>query len=154
MTDKNTASKNSRYPNIIVLFIVTFFSCIALITINYYTIKTLSASRAYVNGESQYSKGQNKASRHLITYLLTGDNRQWLLFNEELKAPLGDKLARIALTKKLGDSLAKVGFRAGKNKEADLDDMIWVFKNFQTLPFLKKAINEWKHADGLVNKLI
>lgn len=146
-------SDNSKYPNIIILFIITFFSCTSLIFINYFTIKILSANRAYVNGESQYSKGQNKASRHLITYLYTENEKHWELFNEELKVPLGDQLARITLTNELSDSLAKEGFRAGKNKEEDLDDLIWVFKNFQSLPFLKKAILEWEHGDQLVNKL-
>lgn len=139
--------------NIILLYVILFFSCISLIIINYITIRILSASRAYVNGESHYSKGQNKASRHLITYLYTEDNKSWESFNTEISVPLGDLAAREAMTQNLNDSITKNGFRAGRNKEADLDDLIWVFKNFKSVPFLKKAISEWKEADGLVKRL-
>jgi signal transduction histidine kinase len=148
---KNNA-KSKNY-NIILLYIILFFSCTSLIVINYITIRILSASRAYINGESNYSKGQNKASRHLITYLYTENNNHWKLFNEEINIPIGDQAARIALTQNLNDSIAKRGFRAGKNKEADLDDLIWVFRNFKSVSFLKKAIYEWKNADELVNEL-
>jgi len=144
---------NSKNHNIIILYIVLFFSCTSLIVINYITIRILSASRAYVNGESSYSKGQNKASRHLITYLYTENDKHWKLFNEEINVPIGDQVARVALTQNGSDSIAKRGFRAGKNKEADLDDLIWVFRNFKSVPFLKKAIQEWKNADESVNEL-
>ncbi|WP_281228989.1 sensor histidine kinase [Flavobacterium aquiphilum] len=146
-------SAKSKNHNIILLYIILFFSCTSLIVINYITIRILSASRAYINGESHYSKGQNKASRYLITYLYTENNKNWESFNKELSVPLGDQLARVALTQNLNDSIAKRGFRTGRNKEDDLDDLIWVFKNFNTVPFLKKAIDEWKNADESVNQL-
>lgn len=150
---KNKIIPKSKNHNIILLYIILFFSCTSLIVINYITIRILSASRAYINGESHYSKGQNKASRHLITYLYTENNKSWESFNEELTVPLGDQLARVALTQNLNDSIAKRGFRAGRNKEGDLDDLIWVFRNFNTVPFLKKAIDEWANADESVNQL-
>lgn len=150
---KNKKKANSKNKNILILYFILFFSCTSLIVINYTTIRILSASRAYVNGESSYSKGQNKASRHLITYLYTENDKHWVLFIKELKIPLGDQLARVALIKNLDEDLAKTGFRTGKNKEEDLDDMIWIFKNFNSVPFLKKAINEWGKADELVNQL-
>ncbi|KFC59972.1 sensor histidine kinase [Flavobacterium gilvum] len=93
------------------------------------------------------------ASRYLITYLYTENNKNWESFNKALNIPLGDQLARTALTKNLNDSIAKKGFRAGQNRERDLDDLIWVFKNFSSVPFLKKAISEWEVADKSVNQL-
>jgi signal transduction histidine kinase len=75
------------------------------------------------------------------------------LFNEELKVPLGDQLAREALMQNADDSIVKKGFRIGRNKEDDLDDLIWVFKNFNKVPFLKEAIDEWGNADKSVNQL-
>ena len=148
------SNANSKKHNIIILYVILFLSCTTLIVVNYITIRILSASRAYVNGESSYSKGQNKASRHLITYLYTEDEEHWKLFKEELKIPMGDRLARETLMQNGNDSIAKIGFRAGRNKEEDLDDLIWVFKNFNSVPFLKKAINEWANADKLVNQLL
>ncbi|MFV8390949.1 sensor histidine kinase [Flavobacterium sp. LB1P71] len=113
----------------------------------------MSASRAYINGESHYSKGQKDATRHLITYLFTKDPIQWKLFNEELSVPKGDKTARIGLTNNASTESIKNGFRAGRNNEKDLDDMVWLFKHFHSVPFLAKAINEWEKADYLVTQL-
>lgn len=70
-----------------------------LIVINFYTIKTLSATRAYVNGESHYSKGHNIATRNLINYLFTNDSSYWGKFKTSLSIPMGDAKARMALIK-------------------------------------------------------
>jgi len=142
-----------KKTNIIILFFLIFFSCSALIFINCFTIKILSGSRAYVNGESHYSKGQKDAVRHLITYLYTDDPIQWDLYKIELSVPQGDGAARIALINNQSTEIIKKGFRAGRNHEKDLDDLIWVFKNFKSVPFLHKAIGEWEKGDALISEI-
>ena len=122
-----------------------------LIVINFYTIKTLSATRAYVNGESHYSKGHNIATRNLINYLFTSDKKYWEKFKTYLSIPMGDAKARIALFKKLDKETIKQGFREGMNEEEDLEDMVWLFKNFKNLSFFKTAIIEWEAGDALRN---
>ncbi|TDE55455.1 sensor histidine kinase [Flavobacterium sp. GT3P67] len=139
--------------NVFTPLIIVILSCSSLIIINYLTIKILSASRAYVNGESHYSKGQKDAARHLITYLYTKDPIQWKLFNEELSVPKGDGIARIGLTNNDDINTIENGLRAGRNHEKDLDDMVWLFRHFHAVPFLAKAINEWKKADHLIDQL-
>lgn len=145
--------ENLKLPNVFIFLLIVILSCTLLIFINYFTIKILSASRAYVNGESYYSKGQKDAGRHLITYLYTQDINQWKSFQEELSVPQGDGAARIALLNNSNDEVIKNGFRAGRNNEKDLNDLIWLFKNFKSVPFLAKAINEWKMGDDLINQL-
>ncbi|PKB18742.1 HAMP domain-containing sensor histidine kinase [Flavobacterium sp. 5] len=142
-----------KKTNIIILLILIFVSCSALIFINCFTIKILSGSRAYVNGESHYSKGQKDAVRHLITYLYTDNIEQWKLYENELSVPQGDGTARIALIKNLNTDIIKKGFRNGRNHEKDLDDLIWVFKNFKAIPFMRKAINEWRQGDILISQI-
>jgi signal transduction histidine kinase len=145
--------ENFKLRNIFIPLIIVILSCSSLIVINYLTIKILSASRAYVNGESHYSKGQKDATRHLITYLFTKEAIQWKLFNEELSVPKGDKIARIGLTNNASTESIKNGFRAGRNNEKDLDDLIWLFRYFHSVPFLAKAINEWEKGDYLIEQL-
>ncbi|MGX7668683.1 sensor histidine kinase [Flavobacterium pedocola] len=106
-----------------------------------------------MNGESHYSKAQKDAVRYLTTYLYTNEEKQWELFLTEIQVPQGDGHARIALENGMNDEAAKVGLRAGRNKETDLNDMIWLFKNFKTVPFFAKAIEEWTQGDQLVNQL-
>lgn len=146
--------KRIRSYNLLSLLMIVFLSCGLLIFINFFTIKILSASRAYVNGESHYSKAQKDAVRHLITYMYTYNVREWELFNEELKVPLGDGAARIALlTRGVNEDIIKDGFRAGRNSEYDLDNLIWLFRNFKSISFLAKAIKEWEEGDRMIQQL-
>lgn len=133
----------------VTFLIIILTACSLLIVINFYTIKTLSATRAYVNGESRYSKGHNVATRNLINYLFTSKEEYWFKFLSNISIPMGDAKARISLTKRLDNETTKQGFREGKNHEEDLNDMIWLFNNFKNIWFFKKAIEEWKVGDQL-----
>src|SRR6478736_259227 len=125
-----------------------------LILINYLTIKTTSSIRAYVNGESRYTKGQKDGSGHLILYIHSGDPVFLTLFKEEFKVPLGDSIARVGLMNGHETEIIRAGFLQGENHVDDIDDMIWLFRNFKNVPFMKRAIEIWKDADVEVGKLI
>lgn len=145
--------KKLRFTNIFILLLIVFVSCALLICINFFTIKTLSANRAYISGESYYSKGQKDASRHLITYLYTKDENQWKLYLEELKVPQSDGMARVALLKGGDEEIARKALLLGRNHQEDLNDIIWLFVNFKQVSFLANAINEWEQADELIFNL-
>lgn len=145
--------KNFRLPNVFVLLLIVFITCALLICINFFTIKILSANRAYVNGESHYSKGQKDASRHLITYLYTKEPIQWQQYIQELKVPQGDAIARKTLLKVGDNEVARLGFTTGRNHKDDLDDLVWLFVYFKEVSFLAKAIHEWEQGDNLINEL-
>lgn len=142
-----------RFPNVFILLLIVFLSCALLICINFFTIKILTANRVYVNGESLYSKGQNNATIHLITYLYTQDNEKWKLFQQELQVPQGDRDARVELSNGDITEIIKEGFRKGRNNEQDLDDAIWLFRNFKKVSFFAKAIHEWEQGDNLIYQL-
>lgn len=146
--------RNSQLNTFVIPLGIVIFSCSLLILVNYLTIKILSASRAYVNGESQYSKAEKDGTRHLTTYLFTKDAQNWIAFNRELQVTLGDRNARLGLLNNKTVADAKKGFIAGRNDKEDLNDMIWLFVNFKNIPFFKKAISKWGEADALVEKLI
>lgn len=150
---KDASLEKLRLPNVLILLSIIFLSCTSLIFINYFTIKILSSNRAYVNGESHYSKGQKDAVRHLITYLYTKDSAHWKLFKEELSVPEGDGAARNGLITNSEIETIKNGLRAGRNHEEDLDDMIWLFQNFGKISFFEKAIKEWEKGDALIDQL-
>ncbi|WP_243230251.1 sensor histidine kinase [Flavobacterium pectinovorum] len=135
------------------MLLIVFISCALLICINLFTIKILSANRAYINGESHYSKGQKDASRFLIHYLFTKDNLKWKLFQEELKVPQSACTARETLIKFGDNEIARKALVTGRNHPEDLDDVIWLFENFKKVSFLSKAIIEWEQADKLIVKL-
>ncbi|MEL1253044.1 HAMP domain-containing sensor histidine kinase [Flavobacterium sp. DGU38] len=151
--NKVQSLKKLGLANVFVPILIVFVSCALLIFINFFTIKILSANRAYINGESHYSKGQKDASRHLITYLYDKDPHQWKLYKEELKVPQGDGIARKSLLKHGDNEVARKGFLTGRNHEDDLDDVIWLFVNFKEVSFFAKAINEWEQGDNLIDEL-
>lgn len=152
--EENTTNKKLKHsPNAFILLFVIFLSCASLIFLNYYTIKILSSSRAYVNGESHYSKAQKDAVRHLIIYLYTYNSKHWQLFLEEMKVPQGDGKARIGLLDNASEISIKESFTIGRNSHKDLDDIIWLFNNFNSIPFFATAIKEWEQGDYLIEKL-
>jgi len=142
--------KELKLPKVLILLSVILISCTSLIFVNYFTIKILSANRAYVNGESHYSKGQKDAVRYLITYICTEDETQWKLFKKELSVPQADGAARIYLINNADTNTIKKNLRAGRNHEKDLDDLIWLFRNFSQVSFFKNAITEWEKGDKLI----
>lgn len=150
--DKERVSKKLKLPKVLILLSVIFISCTFLIFFNYFTIKILSANRAYVNGESHYSKGQKDAARHLISYICNEDIEEWKSFNEELNIPQADGFVRMHLTKNSDTDTIKKYLRQGRNHEQDLDDMIWLFRNFNQISFFKKAVSEWEKGDVLIKQ--
>jgi signal transduction histidine kinase len=149
---KKLPTKKLKLPKVLILLSVIFLSCTSLIFINYFTIKILSATRAYVNGESHYSKGQKDAARHLITYICNEDSTQWEQFKKELSVNQSDGFARIHLTNNSSIDTIKKDLRGGHNHEDDLEDMIWLFRNFNQVSFFKKAIGEWEKGDALIDQ--
>jgi signal transduction histidine kinase len=124
-----------------------------MIIMNYYSIKILSATRAYINGESQYSKGQKDASAHLINYIYLENGADYTDFERDISVPIGDRTARIALSSNPNDQEAGKGFLQGKNHPDDISNLIWLFKNFQHLAIFENAIRIWVSADGMVSEL-
>lgn len=135
------------------LVLLIVLSSATLTVINYYSLKTTSAVRAYINGESHYSKGQKDASSHLITYLTLEDEESWQSFVEELNVPIGDSLARIGLLNDSSDAFIRAGFLQGRNHKDDVDNLIWLFRNFHKTYFMEDAIAIWKDADILIGQL-
>jgi nitrogen-specific signal transduction histidine kinase len=136
-----------------ILMLIVILASAGMIVMNYYTIKILSAARAYINGESQYSKGQKDASAHLINFIYLEDAADYTSFEQSISVPEGDHIARIALSVNNNAGLAKMGFLQAKNHPDDIDDMIWLFRNFRWLYTFKQAIGIWVAADAMVHQL-
>lgn len=124
-----------------------------MIVTNYYTIKILSAARAYINGESQYSKGQKDASAYLINYIYLQKEADYVAFEKNINIPIGDHIARVALSIKHNNKEAVKGLLQGKNHPKDIENIIWLFNTFRQLPMFKKVIATWASGDIMVKDL-
>ncbi|MTI41673.1 sensor histidine kinase [Fulvivirga lutimaris] len=137
----------------IVLLSVIALSSMALIFFNYYVIKITASTRGYINGESNYSKGQKDASKYLLQYLESESESDWKLYQKNMLIPFGPRDFRLAL---LNDSSRAEMHRAllqGRNHPDDLDNYIWLYKNFGHFPFMQEAVAIWTRGDHYNEKL-
>ncbi|WP_165917465.1 PAS domain S-box protein [Roseateles saccharophilus] len=119
------------------------------------SIGMLSAVRAYVTGESLYSKGQKDAQLHLLRYARSRSNEDYRLFSQALAVPLGDRSAREALQRDPPDlQAAREGFLAGGNHSDDIDGMVRLFRWFHSVPFMARPIATWTEGDQLIAQML
>ncbi len=130
----------------LVVFLVSLTSLI-LILFNIYSSRIKSGVRSYINGESAYSKGQKDALLNLSYYLNTQDISYWNRYKESLKVPMSDNLARHAMVNNEPDSVPFNHFINGKVHPSDIDNIIWMFKNFKNVKEFKEAVDLWAKSE-------
>ncbi|QBB70785.1 diguanylate cyclase [Pseudolysobacter antarcticus] len=142
---------NPRLLLIIWPFLVAVLILLLLATTS---IQIVSSTRAYVGGESIWSKAQKEAVYHLYRYAQSHDDTDYNAFLTAIAIPEGDHAVRIELEKPSPDLvIARNGFLAGQNHPDDIDGMIWLFRRFRRVSFLDKAIELWAKADPLIADL-
>ena len=110
----------------------------------------LSAARAYVGGESMWSKARSRA----IVFVRTQPSTECHRLDALLEVPLGDRDARLALDQSPPNlEVAARGLVRGGNDPADVDGMIHLYLNFHSLPPVREAIDAWKRGDVLIAQL-
>jgi signal transduction histidine kinase len=138
------------------LVIAAFVAAVALLLlVALASMDILSAARAFVGGESLWTKGQKSAVGHLRNYIETGDERHYARFNQALSIPLGDRLARLELDLTDPDlERVRAGFIQGGNDPDDIAGMIRLYRNFRHVSFMAEAVAAWTEGDQLVAELI
>jgi signal transduction histidine kinase len=128
---------------------------IVLVAMAIFFMDVLSAARAFVGGESLWTKGQKQAVQHLERYAQTGAESAWRAYEQAIAVPLGDRVAREELEKPSPDfAVARRGFIDGANHEDDIGGMIRLFRWFRRVSFIDHAIRTWAEGDELIAKLI
>ena len=126
-----------------------------LLLLGVVSMKTLSSVRAYVSGESFWSKSQKEAVYHINEYAKTHDELDYQQFLNAMQVPLGDKLARTHLQKSKPDlNIAAKGLIMGKNNPEDVPDMMTLFLVFQHTSLLRPTIKHWEHGDQLIAEIL
>jgi diguanylate cyclase (GGDEF)-like protein/PAS domain S-box-containing protein len=115
----------------------------------------LSAVRAYVSGESLWSKAQKQAVSSLHRYAQIRTQASYEEFRRLLAVPLGDRLAREELEKAAPDeAVVRRGFLAGQNYADDIPGMMRLFRRFRNLPEFANAIALWAEGDRQISALM
>lgn len=141
----------TRYRALVVVFVLVF---LCILGIGYTAIAVQSGVRAYVAGESQWSKSEKDAFIYLTRYAETGAPDFYARFERELSVPLGDRDARLAmLAPDLDWAAASTGLLRGRNAAADVPMMIHLFRYGGRLPYMSDAIAIWTEADPYIVEL-
>ena len=135
--------------NIAILVIFVIISGLFFIGQSGFSI--LSGLRAYVGGEGLWTKGQKEATYQLVQYVFTGEPNRYQSFLNFLKVPLGDKAARLELEQSDPDDKIIIrGFIDGGNHPTDIPTMIFLYKYFKNMTYIRKAIEQWEAGDRLI----
>ena len=131
-----------------------FLVVVVLVLLATESLRIVSAARAYVGGESLWSKAQKEAVYSLFRYAQTGAESDYRDYRNAIAIPLGDRQARLELEKAKPDlAVAREGFLVGQNDPADVDGMIMLFQRFRDVSFMSKAIGIWAKGDEYIGEL-
>ena len=127
---------------------------LCLLILANFSFGLLSSLRAYVGGESMWSKAQKDAVFHLQKYAVSRAPEDLRLFRADISIPLGDHEARIEMNKTHPNILVvRRGFIDGGNNLADIDGMFHLYRRFERVSFMQRAIRAWESADHYILEL-
>ncbi len=146
---------NLSIPKKLTLIVGLF--CVALcayLPLSYYGMEMLSSNRAYVGGESLWSKAQKEAVLKLGRYAWSHDEREYQSYLKNLEIPLGDRQARLELEKSHPSlSSASTGFLRGGNHPKDIPGMIHLLRDFRHVSYMSRAVEIWRQGDNYIVQL-
>jgi diguanylate cyclase (GGDEF)-like protein/PAS domain S-box-containing protein len=147
----NLVPKSRRLLRIIWPFLAIVVLLLVLWVIS---MDILSATRAYVGGESLWSKAQKDAVFYLNRYATTRSETDYDRYLDVIKVPLGDRRAREELDQANPNvERAREGFIEGRNHPDDIAGMIWVFRRFRNVGYIDRSIAIWTQADARIAEL-
>jgi len=145
-------ARGTSSPFAIVWMFAAIVLCLLLIA--NFSFGLLSSMRAYVGGESLWSKAQKDAVFHLQKYAINRTPEELSQFRADIAVPLGDHEARIEMDRPNPD-IRKVrqGFIRGGNHLDDVDGMFNLYTRFRRVSFIQRAIRAWVAGDRYIVQL-
>ncbi|PYC22917.1 EAL domain-containing protein [Pseudomonas mosselii] len=118
------------------------------------SLYALSAVRAYVAGESLWSKAQKDAIYYLNLYADDRDPLTYARYRRAILVPQGDHNLRLALDRPEPDlDAARQGVLQGGNHPEDVARIIWFYRNFRHVSYMQTAIDYWDIGDDYLRQL-
>ncbi|NUO75361.1 MAG: EAL domain-containing protein [Lysobacter sp.] len=135
-------------------FVALVFAAGLATVVSAAVIEIQAGATAYLVGEGHWSRARLETVYHLDRYAARGDPHDLAQARKALEVPMGDRAARLALERSPPDlDTARRGFRAGRNAEADIPRLIWVYRNFSRAPFFADAVAIWRRAEPHIFRL-
>jgi len=138
------------------LLIVSPFLAIVvvLVWLAIVSIDILAAGRAYVEGESLWSKNQKEAVFHLLRFAETGSESHFLSYRKALMVPMGFRKARLELEKPDPNyATVQAGLLQGGTHPDDIPGVISLYERFHRVSYMKSVLDIWKTGDEFMARL-
>ena len=137
------------------LIVSPFLAIVAvLVWLAIVSMDILAAGRAYVEGESLWSKNQKEAVFHLVRFAATGSESDFLSYRKAIMVPMGFRNARLELEKPLpNDSTVQDGFIQGGTHPDDIPGVISLYERFHRVSYMKNVLDIWKTGDEFMERL-
>ena len=133
--------------------IIWMFAAIvlSLLILANFSFGLLSSVRAYVGGESLWSKAQKDAVFHLQKYAGSRAPEDLRQFRANIAVPLADHEARVEMDKRNPDieKVQQLFIRGGIHLD-DVDGMYKLYRRFAWVSFMERAIRAWSAGDGYI----
>jgi diguanylate cyclase (GGDEF)-like protein len=127
---------------------------VVLVWLAILSIDILAAGRAYVEGESLWSKSQKESVSHLLRYAETGFESDLIKYENAIAVPLGFRKARLELEKPTPDySVAYSGFLEGGSHPEDIPGVISLYERFHRVSYMKSVLDIWRTGDAFIARL-
>jgi diguanylate cyclase (GGDEF)-like protein len=118
------------------------------------SIDILAAGRAYVEGESLWSKNQKEAVFHLLRFAETRSEVDFMNYRKAISVPLGFRKARLELEKSKPDYAAvRSGFLEGGTHPDDIPGVISLYQRFHQVSYMKSVLDIWRTGDEFLTRL-
>jgi len=118
------------------------------------SIDILASGRAYVEGESLWSKSQKDAVFYLLRFAQTRSESDFHSYEKAMKVPLGFRKARLELQKRQPNyTVVREGFIAGGTHPDDIPGVIKLYERFEQVSYMQSVLEIWRTGDGFIARL-
>lgn len=108
----------------------------------------LSAARAFVEGESRWSKAQKESVFHLLRYSETFSETHYVEYMRNISVPLKLGEARIEMEKARPDyERAWQLLLEGGDHPNDIDGVIRLYRRFRDIWYIDRVVQVWEEGD-------
>lgn len=119
-----------------------------------FVVNTLSAVRALVEGEGNWTKAQKDAVQSLYRYAIHRDRKYYVEFQDALKIPNNYHVARLELMKSDGDEQKiRTGLESAGTNPRDVQSAVNLIRGFRDNEYLFTSLNAWAAADEILLQL-
>jgi diguanylate cyclase (GGDEF)-like protein len=127
---------------------------VVLVWVAIASIDILAAGRAYVEGESLWSKNQKEAVFHLLRFAETRSESDFDKYEMAMMVPRGFRTARLELEKPHPDqAVVRASFLKGGTHADDIPGVIRLYQRFHRVSYMKSVLDIWRVGDDFMARL-